>query len=916
MGVRRITFSIIISLLSIAVTASCLGEGDATDNLLFGVALRPNVEDNSCSSKINISTVSIDLVEDGNRDYDGTENASSTGFFAREVCIYLTDAFTGGPVEIPLSVTGPEGKIEFREFTAPTTLSFTGTGSANEQCFIVERINNAIDDPKEDNTIVLGIPTAVDDEGVYTEEDACDITVNVVDDEGPRVRVGSISNPLEEPAPPTYPTGENGVFRVKLENSTNPTLAPTGNVVIPLNDLFDSANSGNNEVRLYYSSSSNPNDCDTAQPISSLTFTPANWDDDQFVCVASQQDDIEDEDITVKIQLQNAQSSDPEYDGLNPRDVVVVNINRDRVGYKWRIVHSGSNGETTGASAGGAITGLAVDDSGRLGTEYSCFDLELRSEPTSPVTVTPQASTTDGTFSPTSLVFNSSNWDQTGNRICVNGAGDGTNEGLRSFDVTFTVSSSDPGYAAAPTPTFRLNSCDNDGGNALAFCTFSGRRAGLSGFSRLRTTEDGGTDSIWIITRDELTTGQSVSVAVSSASDSSETTATTGSPSVTITPSNYNQLGGGSNQLTIAGKDDSPSEFDGNMNYTVSIGTSTGDVIFSGLPTLSLVNVDTDPLYSITKVDGQTEEGVTSNTARVDLELLPPFYESGTVTINVSCSQYLSECGGVSTSASGPWTSSVSLNYTGPGTQTVYAVGYDDNYREPSNATFNVNFSLASGAPEPYEGRPAPSSQSITNIDNETGDMLAIFVTDTDYPGEIGALGPQSADAFCAANRSSVGAPSGTYKAMIVGTGIDSGNGDGDIPDRTASPSFDWVLQPDAYYYLYTGGGSSHKTTGIFRASSTGLIPTTMDRAFASSGVTFWTGMNGNMTEDTTMSGSGDMPNCNGWALETDDRPNPSPSIPLYGQYGQGGTTSRASALSAGESLCSVNRRLICVEQP
>jgi Ca2+-binding RTX toxin-like protein len=100
----------------------------------------------------------------------------------------------------------------------------------------------------------------------------------------------------------TTEAGGTATFTVVLNT------APTGDVVITLN-------------------SSNANEGTINK--SSLTFTTANWNIAQQVTVTGVDDAINDGDQNYSIILNPASSTDANYNGLDPRDVNLVNINND-----------------------------------------------------------------------------------------------------------------------------------------------------------------------------------------------------------------------------------------------------------------------------------------------------------------------------------------------------------------------------------------------------------------------------------------------------------------------------------------------------------------------------------------------------------------------------------------------------------
>ncbi|MCR9296292.1 MAG: Ig-like domain-containing protein, partial [bacterium] len=63
--------------------------------------------------------------------------------------------------------------------------------------------------------------------------------------------------------------------------------------------------------------------------LSSLTFTPANWDQPQTVVATGVDDALEDGDVAYSIITGAALSTDPDYDGLDPADVAIINLDDD-----------------------------------------------------------------------------------------------------------------------------------------------------------------------------------------------------------------------------------------------------------------------------------------------------------------------------------------------------------------------------------------------------------------------------------------------------------------------------------------------------------------------------------------------------------------------------------------------------------
>lgn len=80
----------------------------------------------------------------------------------------------------------------------------------------------------------------------------------------------------------------------------------------------------------------------------SLTFTALNWDADQTVTVTGANNFVDDGDQGYTIELEPATSFDPNYDGLDPDDVTVTNIDDETAGFTVSAI-SGDTGEVWNA---------------------------------------------------------------------------------------------------------------------------------------------------------------------------------------------------------------------------------------------------------------------------------------------------------------------------------------------------------------------------------------------------------------------------------------------------------------------------------------------------------------------------------------------------------------------------------------
>ena len=87
----------------------------------------------------------------------------------------------------------------------------------------------------------------------------------------------------------------------------------------------------------------------------SVTFTPANWNVTQTVTITGVNDAVIDGDIAFTIVLAAAVSSDPNYHGLNPADVSVVNLDDDVLPTKFYVVNDATQNLTYEYNASGGL---------------------------------------------------------------------------------------------------------------------------------------------------------------------------------------------------------------------------------------------------------------------------------------------------------------------------------------------------------------------------------------------------------------------------------------------------------------------------------------------------------------------------------------------------------------------------------
>ena len=216
----------------------------------------------------------------------------------------------------------------------------------------------------------------------------------------------------------TLYTAEFGLaatFNVQLD------LAPTNDVVINL-------------------SSSNP--AEGIISTNSLTFNATNWNIPQPVTVTGVDDAVADGNKAYTIVLATISSGDLRYNGLNPDDVSLINVDDETYG----ITVTPTSGLTT-TEAGGTA-------------QFSVF---LNRAPSADVTIGLSSDTvTEGLPNVSSLIFNSTNWNVP-QVVTVTGVDDPRKDGNKAYKIiTAAATSADANYNGINAADVSLVNIDND----------------------------------------------------------------------------------------------------------------------------------------------------------------------------------------------------------------------------------------------------------------------------------------------------------------------------------------------------------------------------------------------------------------------------------------------------------------------
>jgi len=628
-----------------------------------------------------------------------SEDAAYMDVDGDDVSLTNLDDESAGVVVEPtegLMTTEDGGEAEFTVvlLTAPTadvTIALSssdaseGTVSPESLVFTSENWNapqtvtvTGVDDADVDGNQLYDVVTAaaVSDDAEYMDLDADDVAVINIDNETAGVTVDPLTGLV------TTEAGGTDTFTVVLNS------APTADVTIPV---------------------SSSDDTEGGVSPATLTFTVDNWDAPQTVTVTGIDDDVADGDQPYMGVLGAATSTDANYDGVDPADVMITN----------------TDDETPGITVSD-ISG----DTGEDGTSAT-FTVVLNTEPTADVTIPLSSSDEgEGTVAPATLTFTPDNWNAA-QEVTVTGADDALVDGNQPYTiVTGAATSGDPNYDARDAADVAVINIDDDS---------AGIR--VTPVDGLVTNESGTTATFTVV----LNSAPTADVTVPLSSD--DTGEGTVSPaSLVFTMANWDAP----QTVTITGVDDPIADGDQGYRILTAPATST-DANYDGLDAanVAVTNVDNDSAsISVSPTSGlRTTEGGGTDTFEVVLNSQP----SADVSITLASDD---DTEGTAAPATLTFTAA---NWNAP--QTVTVTGVDDAVAD-GNQTYTIVLDPASSGDGDYDGLD-PTDVEVRNTDNDSpgvtvtlsdavsdegGDTASIRVVLNSRPTDDVTITPMSLD--------------------------------------------------------------------------------------------------------------------------------------------------------------------------
>jgi hypothetical protein len=448
-------------------------------------------------------------------------------------------------VELPvMSNNGAEGTA------SPSSLVFDASNWNSPQTVTVLGRDDAIVDGDQNYTVQVGAP--ISDDAVYAGLSAVFASLTNTDNDSAAVLVDPTAG-LE-----TTEAGGQATFTVRLSTQ------PSADVTIPV-------------------ASNAP--AEGITDMTSLTFTPGNWNVEQTVTITGQDDFVDDDDQGYTIVLSPASSGDGNFNGTDPADVAVTNLDDDTAG----ITVGAVSGDTT--EAGGQAT----------------FTVVLDSEPTANVEIGLASSNTDEiTVDAPSLTFMPGEWN-TPKTVTLTGQDDLIDDGDQPVTITVgPVTSGDGKFSALDPADVSLNNIDDD--TAAVNVALVGGDA--------QTSEDGDTAQFTVLLATEPTVDVLVDVASDNADEGQADTA-----QLTFTPMNWQTP----QTVTVTGQDDNVVDGDIGYGIELTMNAASADEYLAVNPTgVGLTNLDTTiEALTITPLSidfGSAVEGTVGATRTVTIE--------------------------------------------------------------------------------------------------------------------------------------------------------------------------------------------------------------------------------------------------------------------------------------------------------
>ena len=406
-----------------------------------------------------------------------------------------------------------------------SSFSFTNANWNVTQTASISVVDDTIVEGSETVTISIAIDDSASDD-CYDPLADTEFVLTIADNDTPGYTVSTISGTLTENDPTTRS------FTVSL------TAEPGAPVI------FDLINSDASEVSI---------------SVSSLTFTPSNWNISQVVTLYAVDDNLIDGAQTTSIDIQVNSASPPVFTALASQTRTIQTLDDDNAGINVSSIQGDlTEGDSTSAS----------------------FEVSLQTIPSGMVTLTLSLSeATEALLGVSSLTFTASNWNVS-QTVLLSSVDDSVLDGTQTTTITLAVDATSPAaYAALSDSSVSVSTLDNEAAGAVVMMLDN------------VTGENGDTGSFSIRLIEPPTANVTIFLSSSNTSEGSVQSA------VSFTPTNWNTA----QLIIVTGVNDTPPEADGAVSYQIITGNvSSTDIFYNALDgstisDLGFINQNDDP---------------------------------------------------------------------------------------------------------------------------------------------------------------------------------------------------------------------------------------------------------------------------------------------------------------------------------
>eukprot|EP01060_Flectonema_neradi_P009436 TRINITY_DN1671_c2_g3_i1.p1 TRINITY_DN1671_c2_g3~~TRINITY_DN1671_c2_g3_i1.p1 ORF type:complete len:6512 (+),score=1571.45 TRINITY_DN1671_c2_g3_i1:146-19681(+) len=406
----------------------------------------------------------------------------------------------------------------------------------------------------------------------------------------------------------------------------------------------------------------------------SLQFTPATWNVPQTLTVTAVDDAIADGNSNFQIDFQSLQSNDPDYDNQNTAAIPMIAIDNDVAGIT-------------------VLPQQILVTSELGGTAQFTIVLNSRPSGTNTVRYTWTGDATEGSISPTSVLFTKDNWNIPQD-VTITGLDDELDDNDQTYIITAAVTTVDPEYTGLAVPTVTVTNTDDDTAGVTVSKT------------DVRTSEDGTTDTFTVVLTSEPVSTVETQFAIGSAE------ATVNPASLTFTNTDWMRP----QVVTVTGADDSV--IDGNVGYSVSVNIQTTDTTYASVSVddINGINDDNDAGSVIVSVVGNpvTSEQATQMTFTMRLSASP----ASQVTVTLDSSTLDATEGSISQTTA-------NFDQTNWQTNVVFTVtGVNDDMND-GDQTYSLQFTTSSADTNFAALMVQPVT--ITNTDDDTAGVSVAY---------------------------------------------------------------------------------------------------------------------------------------------------------------------------------------------